>query len=626
MNYLSAENLSKTFGDRTLFDNISFGVDQGQKVALVGINGSGKSTLLKIITGEETPDKGNVSFRNDIKISFLSQNPEFKEGDTVLDAVFDSDDEKLKVIKAYEHQLALIEINPDAHEQLTELIEKMDNLNAWDYENEISQILGKLGIHDLEKKVSELSGGQKKRVAMAKALVEHPDFLIMDEPTNHLDLEIIEWLEEYLSKSNLSLLLVTHDRYFLESVTNQIIEIDREKIFKYEGSYSDYLENKSVREEQERTEVSKARNLMKKELDWIRRQPKARGTKAKYRIDAFEKTKEKASVNLTRSELALDTTAKRQGKKIIELDKVTKSFDGKTIVHPFSYTFKKGDRIGIIGKNGAGKSTFLNLLSGRLPADSGVIDIGLNTEFGYYTQQELQFKAGQKVIDIVKEVAEVITMSDGSSISASQFLQHFQFAPKVQHDFVEKLSGGEKRRLQLLRVLIKNPNFLILDEPTNDLDLVTLGILEDFLSNFPGCLLIVSHDRYFMDRLVDHVFVFEKDAPIKEYPFNYSQYREFAKNELKETSAKPNKSNKIEKEKPEQKNKLSYNEKREFENIEGEIAKLEALKFELFEKLNGGEGSIEDLQKWGTELEKVISEIEAKELRWLELSEMAGEE
>lgn len=623
MNYLSAESLTKSFGDRTLFDKISFGVDQGQKVALVGINGSGKSTLLKIITGQETPDSGKVSFRNDIKISFLSQNPEFNSDDSVLDAVFDSDDEKLRVIKAYEHQLALIEINPDEHEKLTELIERMDNLNAWDYESEIKQILGKLGIHDLEKKVNELSGGQKKRVAMAKALVEHPDFLIMDEPTNHLDLEIIEWLEEYLSKSNLSLLLVTHDRYFLESVTTHILEIDREKIFKYVGSYSDYLEKKAEREEQERTEVSKARNLMKKELDWIRRQPKARGTKAKYRIDAFEKTKEKASQNLTKTELELDLNSKHQGKKIIELDSVTKSFDDTTIIHPFSYIFKKGDRIGIVGKNGVGKSTFLNLLTGKLTPDSGEIEIGKNTEFGYYTQQELQFKAGQKVIDIVKEIAEVITMSDGSTISASQFLQHFQFAPKVQHDFVEKLSGGEKRRLQLLKVLIKNPNFLILDEPTNDLDLITLGILEDFLSNFPGCLIIVSHDRYFMDRLVDHVFVFEKDKPIKEYPFNYSQYRSFASEQLKESTAKGNKS-KNEKAKQEQKTKLSYNEKKEFEGLESEIELLEFTKENLFEKLNAGNGSLDELQQWGKEIEEIIAKIETKEMRWLELSEIVG--
>lgn len=621
MNYLSAESLTKSFGDRTLFDKISFGVDQGQKVALVGINGSGKSTLLKIITGQETPDSGKVSFRNDIKISFLSQNPEFNSDDSVLDAVFDSDDEKLKVIKAYEHQLALIEINPDEHEKLTELIERMDNLNAWDYESEIKQILGKLGIHDLEKKVNELSGGQKKRVAMAKALVEHPDFLIMDEPTNHLDLEIIEWLEEYLSKSNLSLLLVTHDRYFLESVTTHILEIDREKIFKYVGSYSDYLEKKAEREEQERTEVSKARNLMKKELDWIRRQPKARGTKAKYRIDAFEKTKEKASQNLTKTELELDLNSKHQGKKIIELDSVTKGFDDTTIIHPFSYIFKKGDRIGIVGKNGVGKSTFLNLLTGKLTPDSGEIEIGKNTEFGYYTQQELLFKAGQKVIDIVKEIAEVITMSDGSTISASQFLQHFQFAPKVQHDFVEKLSGGEKRRLQLLKVLIKNPNFLILDEPTNDLDLITLGILEDFLSNFPGCLLIVSHDRYFMDRLVDYVFVFEKDKPIKEYPFNYSQYRSFASEQAKASTTKGGKS-KNEKNKEEQKTKLSYNEKKEFEGLESEIKQLESTKESLFEKLNSGNGSLDELQQWGKEIEEIIAKIETKEMRWLELSEI----
>ena len=424
--------------------------------------------------------------------------------------------------------------------------------------------------------------------------------------------------------ANLSLLLVTHDRYFLESVTNQIIEIDRNKIFKYEGSYSDFLEKKAVREEQERVEVNKAKNLMKKELEWIRRQPKARGTKSKYRIDAFEKTKVKASQNLTKSNVQLDVNAQRQGKKILELDRVSKSFNNTEIIKTFSYTFKKGDKIGIIGNNGVGKSTFLNLITNRLEADSGTIEIGKTTEFGLYTQQELNFKEGQKVIDIVKEVAEVITMSDGSTITASQFLQHFLFAPKAQHDFVEKLSGGEKRRLQLLRVLMKNPNFLILDEPTNDLDLVTLGILEDFLSNYDGCLLIVSHDRYFMDRLVEHVFVLEKGMEIKNYPYNYSQYREYAAKLEKEIATKTVIA-KNEKVKSSSNRKLSYNEKKEYDGLEREIEQLEKDKQSLIEKLNSGEGSHEDLQIWGQQIEKLIKTIEEKEMRWLELSEIAGD-
>ena len=623
MNYLSVEDVSKSYSDKLLFQNISFGIGQGEKVALVGVNGSGKSTLLKIITGQEAPDSGQVSFRNNIKISFLSQNPAFNPDDNIWDAVFDSSDEKLRLIKEYERQLILSQSSTKA-DILTDLIEQMDNLHAWDYESEVKQILGKLGIHDLEKKIKELSGGQQKRVALARALVEKPDILIMDEPTNHLDLDIIEWLEEYLAMANLSLLLVTHDRYFLESVTNQIIEIDRNKIFKYEGSYSDFLEKKAVREEQERVEVNKAKNLMKKELEWIRRQPKARGTKAKYRIDAFEKTKEKASQNLTKSNVQLDVNAQRQGKKILELDRVSKSFNNTEIIKTFSYTFKKGDKIGIIGNNGVGKSTFLNLITNRLEADSGTIEIGKTTEFGFYTQQELNFKEGQKVIDIVKEVAEVITMSDGSTITASQFLQHFLFAPKAQHDFVEKLSGGEKRRLQLLRVLMKNPNFLILDEPTNDLDLVTLGILEDFLSNYDGCLLIVSHDRYFMDRLVEHVFVLEKGMEIKNFPYNYSQYREYAAKLEKEITTKTVIA-KNEKVKSQSNRKLSYNEKKEYDGLEREIEQLEKDKQSLIEKLNSGEGSHEDLQIWGQQIEKLIETIEEKEMRWLELSEIAGD-
>ena len=621
MNYLSVEKLSKSYGERTLFKSVSFGIDQGQKVALVGINGSGKSTLLKIIAGVDTQDSGEASFRKNLRLAYLGQNPEFNDNDTVLEAVFDSGNEKLKVIRDYEYHLHKAETDERSQHKLFDLIEQMDASNAWDYENEIKQILGKLDIHDLEQKVSSLSGGQKKRVAMAKALIEQPDFVIMDEPTNHLDLEVIEWLEEFLSKSNLTLLLVTHDRYFLESVTNTIIEIDREQLFKYEGNYSYYLEKKAEREEQLRTEVDKARNLMKKELDWIRRQPKARGTKAKYRIEAFENIKTKASQKLDKSELELDVSTKRQGKKILELEGVSKSFDGKIIVKPFTHTFQRGEKIGIIGKNGVGKSTFLNMITGRLKPDDGEVIIGQNTEFGYYTQQELRFDPGQKVIDKVKAIAEVITLSDGKTISASQFLQHFQFTPKAQHDFIEKLSGGEKRRLQLLQVLIKNPNFLILDEPTNDLDLITLGILEDFLASYQGCLIVVSHDRYFMDRLIDHVFVFEKGKVIKDYPFNYSQYRAFA-DDQKQSAPKQTDKSKAEKAKNDEVRKLTFKEKQEFDNLEDQIEKLESKKVAIVEKLNLGEGSHEQLAKWGKEIKQIISEIEAKELRWLELSEI----
>ncbi len=621
MNYLSVENLTKSYSDKVLFENIAFGIDQGQKVALVGINGCGKSTLLKIIAGEEQPDQGKVSFRNGIKVSYLSQNPSFKSGNSIMDAVFDSDEPKLKLIRDYELALALAETDEKALEKLTPLIEQMDALQAWDYESEVQQILGKLGIHDLTQKIEGLSGGQQKRVALARTLIEKPDLLIMDEPTNHLDLDIIEWLEDYLSMQNLSLLLVTHDRYFLENITNQIIEIDQGKIFKYEGNYSQFLEQKSIREEQERVVIGKAKNLMKKELDWIRRQPKARGTKAKYRIEAFEEIKKIASQKKESKEITLDVTAKRQGKKILELDKVAKSFGGKEVILPFSYVFQRGERIGIIGENGAGKSTFLNMITQQLAPDSGEIEVGQNTVYGYYTQKELDFKPGQKVIDIVKDVAEVITMSDGSVITASYFLQHFQFAPKVQHDFVEKLSGGEKRRLQLLKVLMKNPNFLILDEPTNDLDLMTLGILEDFLDQFAGCLVIVSHDRYFMDRLVEHVFVLETGKVIKDLPYNYSQYR--AWKEIQQEEKQQVSKDKSKKEKSTS-TKMSFKEKTEYEGLEGEISNLESRKSTLVDKLNQGEGSFEELATWSKEVEQIISEIEEKEMRWLELSEMVG--
>jgi len=621
MNYLSVENLTKTFSDKVLFENISFGIDQGQKVALVGINGCGKSTLLKIIGGEEQSEGGGVSFRNGIKVSYLSQNPTFKPGNTVIDAVFDSNEPKLKLIRDYELALLLAETDENAHEKLTPLMEQMDALQAWDYESEVHQILGKLGIHDLTQKIDGLSGGQQKRVALARTLVEKPDLLIMDEPTNHLDLDIIEWLEDYLSMQNLALLLVTHDRYFLENITNQIIEIDQGKIFKYEGNYSEFLEQKAVREEQERVVIGKAKNLMKKELDWIRRQPRARGTKAKYRVEAFEEIKKVASQKKESKEITLDVTAKRQGKKILELHKVGKSFGDKEVILPFSYVFQRGERIGIIGENGAGKSTFLNMITQQLKPDSGEIEVGQNTVYGYYTQKELDFKPGQKVIDIVKDVAEVITMSDGSVITASYFLQHFQFPPKVQHDFVEKLSGGEKRRLQLLKVLMKNPNFLILDEPTNDLDLMTLGILEDFLDQFSGCLVIVSHDRYFMDRLVEHVFVLEQGKVIKDLPYNYSQFR--AWKEIQQDPKQQASKDKVKKEKTTT-SKMSFKEKTEYDGIEGEIASLESRKGILVEKLNNGEGSFEELAEWSKEVKHLISQIEEKELRWLELSEMAS--
>ena len=624
MNYLSVENLSKSFGDTALFEDVTFGIAQGQKVALVGVNGSGKSTLLKIIMGLDEPDTGEVSFRNGLKVSNLTQNPQFVPGHTVVDAIFEGDDPVLSLVKDYQKCLALSETDPAEAKRLMELVEKMDAANAWDYESEAKQVLGRLGIHNLSQPVERLSGGQQKRVGLAKVLIEKPDFLIMDEPTNHLDLDTIEWLEEYLSDQAMSLLLVTHDRYFLERVTNEIKEIDQGRLFGYSGNYTYFLEKKAEREQQQATEVEKARNLMKKELEWIRRQPKARGTKAKYRIDAFEETKKKATQKTSKAKLELDVKARRQGGKIMEISQIAKSFGDKAVVQPFSYVFKKGDRIGIVGKNGAGKTTFLNMLTGALTPDHGEIEKGATVAFGYYQQGELDFKPGQKVIDIVKDEAEVITMSDGRQVTASQFLQHFMFPPKKQHDFVEKLSGGEKRRLQLMRVLIKAPNFLILDEPTNDIDLVTLATLEEFLHQYKGCLIIVSHDRYFMDRLVEHIFVFEEGKPIRDFPGNFTQLRESDKAvaQMVKNTAPPKEKPKQEKEKTPQKRKMSFNEKREFESLEGEIAALEKEKAAILEKLNTGEGGHEELTQWGRDMEAVTAQIEEKEMRWLELSEL----
>ena len=625
MNYLSVENISKRFDERILLDKISFGIDQGQKAALVGINGSGKSTLLKIIAGLEPPDNGIVTFRNGISMAFLSQNPEFDPNATILEAIFDTDNEMLQTIKEYEYVIFESQHNPALQDRLSSLIEAMDAMQAWDYEAQIQQILSRLGLHDLHQKTHVLSGGQRKRVALARILIDKPDFLIMDEPTNHLDLAVIEWLENYLSSQQMTLLLVTHDRYFLESVTNEIFELEGGNLYRYKGNYSYYLEKKAEREAQQHTEVEKAKNTYKKELEWIRRQPKARGTKAKYRVEAFDDIKEKAHKNLKKDEIQLSVQSRRQGGKIIELDKVNKSFDGKPLVSDFSYVFKKRDRIGIIGPNGVGKSTFLNMLTGNLQPDTGSIDKGATTVFGYYTQEELTFKDDQRVIDIVKEIAEVVTMGDGSQITASQFLQHFQFPPKMQYNVVGKLSGGEKRRLQLLRVLIKNPNFLILDEPTNDLDINTLNILEDFLDMFAGCLILVSHDRYFMDRLVDHLFVFEGNGIIKDFPGNYSDYRtskEEAELEEKKRKAvqKPQKTTVPEK-KPE-KTKMSYQEKQELEKLEKEIPKLEARKLEITEKMNSGSDDYEELRQLAEEIAAINAQIEEKTERWLLLSEL----
>ena len=624
MNYLSVERLTKSFDEKQLFEEITFGLEQGQKAALVGVNGCGKSTLLKVIAGLLYPNSGEVTFRKGISLSILTQNPEFADDDTVMQAVFSKDREELKAIRNYESALLKMEKNPEAGVDLSPFIEQMDALNAWDYEHQVKEILGKLGIHTLDQKMGELSGGQKKRVALAQCLVVKPHVLILDEPTNHLDLEIIEWLEEYLATQNLTLLMVTHDRYFLDRVTNEILEIDAGQIFKYHGNYSDFLQQKSDREEQQAVTVGKAKNLLKKELEWMRRQPKARGTKAKYRIDAFYDVKEKASQTVKKSEMEVNLKSDRQGKKIMEIKHISKIFDDKKVIDDFSYVFQRKERIGIVGANGGGKSTFLNILTQNLTPDLGELDIGQTTKFGYYTQDEAVFDPLMKVIDVVKEVAEFIQLADGSEVSASNLLTQFLFLPSVQYNLVGKLSGGEKRRLQLLRVLMANPNFLVLDEPTNDLDIMTLNVLEDYLDKFDGCLMIVSHDRYFMDKLVDHLFVFEGQGIIRDFPGNYTDYRatEGGLKSVKEVVQKPsntetNGSKKV----VDGPRKMTFNEKRELEQIEKELSQLEIQKKAIEDALDK-ETDYEKLTALGVELDQIKTLSEAKELRWLELSEL----
>ena len=622
MNYLSLENITKTFGDRKILDAISIGVDQGQKIALVGVNGSGKSTLLKIITGVEKQDAGDVVFRNDIVVRSLVQNPKFETNQTVLDAVFDSDDEALRLLSRYQKVMLQAERGDYDDNEMQTVIERIDALNAWDQESQVKQILGKLGLKDLEADVSKLSGGQQKRVAMAQVLIQKPDLLILDEPTNHLDIDSIEWLEGYLSQANMALILVTHDRYFLEKVTNEIVELDHGKLYRYKGDYGHFLEKKAERHESEASSIEKAQNLYRKELDWIRRQPKARGTKAKYRVDAFEETKSKAFSGAKTSGMELGATASRQGKKVLEIEKISHGFGDKELIKNFSYVFPRKDRVGIVGANGSGKTTFLRLLVGDLEANQGAIDLGQTTKIGYYRQQELRFNDAQTVIEFAKEIAEFVEYGKGQSIPVSQFLTRFLFPPEVQYKPIGKLSGGEKRRLQLLKILIKSPNFLILDEPTNDLDLITLNTLENFLENFEGCLVLVSHDRYFVDKLVDHLFVFDGKGDIRDYNGNYTDWR------LEEVAAIKEAPKHKPTEKPvapppiKEQRKMSYKEKLEFDTIEKDMAKLEAQKTALNDKITGGSTNHEELTEWATELERINNDLEEKEMRWLELSEL----
>ncbi len=621
---LQVENLTKSFGDLVLFENISFGLAEGQRVGLIAKNGSGKSTLLNILSGKEGYDEGKISFRRDLRVGYLEQSPSYPEELTVLEACFHHGNTTVDLIKEYERCM-----ETEGHPGLDELLVRMDHEKAWDYEQKAKQILSQLKIRDFNQQVKHLSGGQLKRVALANTLITEPDLLILDEPTNHLDLDMTEWLEEYLRRTNLTLLMVTHDRYFLDRVCSEIIEIDNRTIYSYKGNYSYYLEKRQERIDAKTVEVERANNLYRTELEWMRRMPQARGHKARYREEAFYELEKVAKQRFHDANVKLDVKASYIGNKIFEADHLCKAFGDLKILDDFSYIFARYEKMGIVGNNGTGKSTFIKILMGLVKPDSGTLDIGETVRFGYYSQDGLQFNEQMKVIDVVQDIAEVIELGNGRRLTASQFLQHFLFTPETQHSYVYKLSGGERRRLYLCTVLMRNPNFLVLDEPTNDLDIVTLQVLEEYLQSFKGCVIVVSHDRYFMDKVVDHLLVFNGGGDIRDFPGNYTQYREWkeakARHDKEQQAAtKPQAAAKPARTRQDEKRRMSFKERREFEQLEKEIAELEAEKKAIEEALCSGTLSVDELTEKSKRLPQLTDLIDEKTMRWLELSEIEG--
>lgn len=618
--YLQVENLTKSFGDLVLFDKISLGIAQGQRIGLIAKNGSGKTTLLNILAGKEGYDEGTITFRRDLRVGYLEQAPSYPAGLTVLEACFHHGNSTVELIKEYEECM-----ETPGNPGLEDLLGRMEHEKAWDYERKAKQILSQLKIRDFNQKVEHLSGGQLKRVALANVLITEPDLLILDEPTNHLDLDMTEWLEEYLNRGNLSLLMVTHDRYFLDRVCSEIIEIDNKQLYSYKGNYSYYLEKRQERIDATNAEIARANNLYRTELEWMRRMPQARGHKARYREEAFYDLEKVAKQRTYDNNVKLDVKASYIGSKIFEADHLCKSFGSLKILDDFSYIFARYEKMGIVGNNGTGKSTFIKILMGLEKIDSGTLDIGETVRFGYYSQDGLQFNEQMKVIDVITAIAEVIELGNGKRLTASQFLQHFLFTPETQHSYVYKLSGGERRRLYLCTVLMKNPNFLVLDEPTNDLDIVTLQVLEEYLKNFKGCVIVVSHDRYFMDKVVDHLLVFKGQGDIRDFPGNYSDYRDWklARAEHEKEAAKP-KEEKTQRVRLNDKRRLTFKERKEMEQLETEIATLEEEKKTIEEALCSGTLSVDELTEKSKRLPLLNDELDEKSMRWLELSEIEG--